>query len=113
MHRSITGPAQRLRIYVGESHHYHHQPLYHAIVIKAREMGMAGVTVTQAIEGFGASSRIHSSSLLALSADLPIIIDIIDSREYIEKLLPEITHMVDAGLITLEDITVIQYHYKS
>lgn len=113
MHANITGSTQRLRIYIGESHHYHHKPLYHAIVIKARELGMAGATVTRAMEGFGASSRIHSSNLLDLSADLPIIVEIIDSQEYIKKFLPELRDMVQAGLITVEDVNVMHYGHDA
>jgi PII-like signaling protein len=105
----ITGSAERLRIFVGESSRYHHQPLYHAIVVKAREMGMAGATVCRAFEGYGASSRIRSANLLDLSADLPVVIEIVDSHEYIARFLPVLDDMVDKGLITVDTVHVVKY----
>jgi PII-like signaling protein len=105
----ITGSAQRIRIFVGESARYHHQPLYHAIVLKAREMGMAGATVCRAFEGYGASSRIRSANLLDLSADLPVVIEIVDSQEYVERFLPILDGMVDKGLITVDTVHVVKY----
>ncbi|MHB1954897.1 MAG: DUF190 domain-containing protein [Sulfobacillus sp.] len=109
MTAKLTGQAQRLRIFIGEADHYHHKPLYHAIVLKAREMGLAGATVMRAFEGYGPSSRIHTTNLLDLSSDLPIVIEIVDSKEYIEKFLPVLDTMVDAGLITVDDVTVYKY----
>lgn len=108
----ITGEAQRLRIFIGESSHYRHKPLYHAIVLKAREMGLAGATVMRAFEGFGPNSRIHTTNLLDLSFDLPIVIEIVDSQEYIEKFLPVLDEMVDAGMITLDPVTVVKYAHR-
>jgi hypothetical protein len=108
----IIGPAKRVRIYIGENDKYAGKPLYHAIVLKAREMGMAGATVVRGIEGFGAKSRIHSARVLVLSSDLPIIVDIVDKEERIEKFLSHIKEIVKEGLITVEDVEVIKYSDK-
>jgi PII-like signaling protein len=105
----IMGSAQRVRIFIGESDRYHHQPLYHAIVLKAREMGMAGATVCRAFEGFGASTRIRSANLLDLSADLPVVVEIVDGQEYVERFLPVLDQMVDKGLITVDPVQVVKY----
>jgi hypothetical protein len=105
----ITGKARRLRIYIGESDKYKGMPLYHAIVLKAKELGLAGATVIRGLEGFGANSRIHSARILAISSDLPILIDIVDSVEYIEKIIPFLDEVVKQGLITIEDIEIIKY----
>ncbi|NPV42675.1 MAG: DUF190 domain-containing protein [Firmicutes bacterium] len=105
----ITGRARRLRIYIGESDHYKGMPLYHAIVLKAKELGLAGASVFRGIEGFGANSRIHSARILAISNDLPVLVDIVDSVEYIEKILPFLDEIVKEGLITIEDIEIIKY----
>jgi len=107
----ITGRARRLRIYIGESDKYKGMPLYHAIVLKAKELGLAGATVFRGIEGFGANSRIHSARILDLSSDLPILIDIVDSIEYIEKITPFLDDVVKQGLITIEDIEIIKYSH--
>ena len=113
MEAKITGEAVRLRIFVGEEAHYQHKPLYHAILLKAREMGMAGATVMRAFEGFGPSSRIHTASLLDLSADLPVVIEIVDSREYIDRFLPVLDEMVPAGLITVDAVHVVKYLHRA
>jgi hypothetical protein len=105
----ITGRARRLRIYIGESDYYKGMPLYHAIVLKAKELGLAGASVFRGIEGFGANSRIHSARILAISNDLPVLVDIVDSVEYIEKILPFLDEIVKEGLITIEDIEIIKY----
>lgn len=105
----MTGPAHRLRIYVGESARYHHQPLYHAIVMEARKRGLAGATVVRAMEGYGPSNRLHTTNLLDLSADLPIVIEIIDSQEYLTQFLTVLDEMVVGGLVTLDPVTVVQY----
>lgn len=112
----ITGPARRLRIYTGEDDTWRGKPLYHAIVMKARELGLAGATVCRGVEGFGANSRIHTARFTVLSSDLPVIIDIIDSVEYIEKLLPFLDEAVQEGLITLENVEIVKYvrnHHES
>lgn len=105
----ITGQARRIRIYIGEASKYKGKPLYHAIVLEAKKYGLAGVTVLRGIEGFGANSRIKTAKILELSHDLPIVIDIIDSIEYIEKFMPFLHEAVNEGLITIEDLEVIKY----
>lgn len=112
MEAKIDGEAVRLRIFIGETAHYHGKPLYHAIVMKARELGLAGATVMRAFEGYGASSRIHTSNLLTLSADLPVVVEIVDSREFIDKILPELDHMVTSGLVTMDPVNVLKYIHK-
>jgi hypothetical protein len=98
-----------LRIFVGESDRWHHQPLYEAIVLKARELGLAGATVLRGPMGFGLHSRLHTVKLLRLSEDLPMVIEIVDSEEKIEAFLPVLDGMIGSGLITLERVKVLQY----
>lgn len=105
----ISGQAERLRIYVGESDTAHGRGLWHAIVLAARRAGLAGATVYRAIEGFGASSRIHTAGLLDLSSDLPIVIEIVDSTEYVERFLPELLMLVQDGMVTRERVDVVHY----
>ncbi len=109
MSAKIAGQAQRLRIFVGESAHYHHQPLYHAILLEARKLGLAGATVMRAFEGFGPSSRIHTTQLLDLAGDLPIVIEIVDSEEYIRQFVSVVDHMLSSGLITIDPVDIVQY----
>jgi hypothetical protein len=104
--------ALLLRIFIGERDKYHGKPLYESIVMKAREMNLAGATVIRGILGFGAHSRIHSVKILELSQDLPIVIEIVDTKENIDKLLPFIDENVEEGLVTLEKIKVIKYRHK-
>jgi len=108
----ISGQARRIRIYINEASRYKGTPLYHAIVLKAKELGLAGTTVFRGIEGFGANSRIKTARILELSHDLPIVIDIVDSIEYLDKLMPFLDQTVNEGLITIEDIEVIKYAIK-
>ncbi len=98
-----------LRIFVGESDRWEHRPLYEAIVIKAREAHLAGATVLHGRMGFGASSKLHTAKILRLSEDLPIVIEIVDHREKIEKFLPTLEEMVKEGLVTLENVDVVWY----
>jgi hypothetical protein len=98
-----------LRIYVGESDRWQGKPLYEAIVLKAREIGVAGATVLRGIMGYGAASRIHTSKILRLSEDLPVVIEIVDNPQIISQLLPEIERMVQEGLVTIENVGVLQY----
>lgn len=107
----IEGQGQLLRIFVGESDKWHGKPLYEAIVRLARERGLAGTTVIRGIEGFGATSRIHTARILRLSEDLPIIIEIVDRADRIEAILPEIDPMIGDGLITLETVRIITYRH--
>ncbi len=105
----LEGVAQLLRIFIGESDRWHGQPLYEAIVLKARELHLAGATVLRGPMGFGANSRMHTVKLLRLSEDLPLIIEIVDTEEKIGLLLPYIDEMVGEGLITLEKVQVVKY----
>lgn len=98
-----------LRIFIGESDRWHHQPLYEAIVLKARELGLAGATVLRGSMGFGANSHLHTAKILRLSMDLPIVIEIVDSEDKIKLLLPHIDQMVLEGLVTLETVQVLKY----
>jgi PII-like signaling protein len=102
-----------LRIFIGESDRWEHKPLYEAIVLKARELGLAGATVLRGPMGFGATSRLHTSKILRLSEDLPLIIEIVDSEEQIQLFLPHLDLMVKEGLVTLEKVQVIKYRAAS
>ena len=105
----IPHDAVLLRIFIGENDRYDHRPLYEAIVLKAREMHIAGATVLRGPMGFGHSSRLHTAKILRLSEDLPFVIEIVDSEENINGLLPVIDKMMQSGLITLEKVRVLQY----
>ncbi len=98
-----------LRIFIGESDRYEHHPLHEAIVLKARELHLAGATVLRGAIGFGKSSRLHTSKILRLSIDLPVIIEIVDSEEKINAFLPTLDGMMAGGLVTLEKVRVIHY----
>jgi len=105
----IPHDAVLLRIFIGESDRWHHQPLYEALVLKAREMHLAGATVLRGPMGFGKSSRMHTAKILRLSMDLPLVIEIVDSDEKINSFLPVLDEMVKGGLVTLEKARVIDY----
>ena len=105
----IPRDAVRLRIYFGEDDKFHHQPLYEAIVLKAREMHLGGATVLRGHIGFGRSSHIHTTKILRLSQDLPVVVEIVDSREKIDAFLPELDQMMTSGLITIDKVQVLQY----
>jgi PII-like signaling protein len=98
-----------LRIFIGESDQWHGKPSYEAIVLKARELGLAGATVFRGAMGFGAHSRLHTFKILRLSEDLPIVIEIVDSQEKIDAFIPAIDQIVQEGLITMEPVRVIKY----
>ena len=103
-----------LRIFIGESDKYEGMPLYEKIVLKAREMNLAGATVTRGIMGFGADSRLHTSKFLRLSEDMPMVIELVDKEERLKLLIPFLDEAVEEGLITLEKVRVIKYrHSKS
>lgn len=108
----ITSDAKRLRIYIGESDRCQGTALYHALVLKAKELDLAGATVTRGLEGYGANSRIHTSRIVELSSDLPIVVEFVDSAEYINRFLPLLDDMVKEGMVTIEDVTVIKYGKK-
>lgn len=105
----IDGPALLARIYIGESDHHDGRPLYEAIVELLRERGVAGATVLRGIEGYGRAARLHTASVLRLSNDLPILIEVVDREDRLRAVLPQIDAMVPEGLITLEPVEVIAY----
>jgi PII-like signaling protein len=106
---AIPGDGYLLRVFVGESDRYGHSPLYEAIVMKAREFGLAGATVLRGVMGFGRHSVLHTAKVLRLSEDLPMVIEIVDGLEKIEKFLPALDQMIHDGMVTLEKVRVIQY----
>lgn len=105
----IPKQAQLLRIFIGEDDRCDGRPLYEAIVLKAREMHVAGATVLRGGLGYGHSSRLHTSKILRLSDDLPLVIEIVDSEERIASFLPVLDAMMTSGLVTLEKVEVLQY----
>lgn len=105
----IEGHALLVRIYIGESDRFEGKPLFEAIVMLLRERGLAGATVIRGIEGFGRNARLHTTRILRLSEDLPILIEVVDEEEKIRAVLPELDAMVGEGLITLERVEVIVY----
>jgi PII-like signaling protein len=105
----IEGEGKLLRIFVGESDRWHGKPLYQAIVERVRHEGLAGATVLRGIEGFGADSRLHTARILRLSEDLPVVVEIVDSAEQIERILPILDEMVGEGMVTVERVEVIAY----
>ena len=109
----ISKQALLLRIFFGEDDKLEGRPLYEAIVLKAREMHLAGATVLRGPMGFGASSRLHTTKILRLSEDLPLLIEIVDSEDNINAFLPILDGMMSSGLITLEKVQVLQYGDKA
>jgi uncharacterized protein len=105
----LHGRALRLTILLGESDVWHHRPLYSEIVHRAREADLAGASVFHGVEGFGASSLIHTTRLLSMSEDLPVAIVIIDDEERIRAFLPTVDELVSEGLVVLDDCEVIRY----
>lgn len=108
----ISEDGELLRIFIGESDRWQGKPLYEAIIMKAREMGLAGATMLRGLMGFGAASRIHTAKILRLSQDMPIVIEIVDSADKIDSLLPIVDEMVQEGMVTVERVRVIQYRHK-
>jgi len=108
----IPEDAVLLRIFIGENDRHRHQPLYEAIVLKAREMQMAGATVLRGPMGFGKSSHLHTAKILRLSMDLPLVIEIVDSEEKVNAFLPVLEQMMGGGLVTLEKAKVIHYRHS-
>jgi hypothetical protein len=105
----IPHEAVLLRIFLGESDRHRHRPLYEAIVLKARELHLAGATVLRGPMGYGKSSRLHTAKILQLSMDLPLVIEIVDSEEKIQAFLPVLDGMMGGGLVTLEKVRVLDY----
>lgn len=108
----IPEDALLLRIFIGENDRWQHQPLYEAIVMKARERHLAGATVLRGPMGFGAASRIHTAKILRLSTDLPLVIEIVDSEEKVNAFLPDLEAMMGGGLVTLEKVKVLHYRHE-
>lgn len=108
----IEGEGQLVRVFIGEADRWHGKPLYQAIVERMRKEGLAGTTVIKGVEGFGAASRLHTTRILQLSTDLPIVIEVVDSQERIDLILPILDEMVGDGLVTLEKVHIITYRGK-
>ncbi len=108
----LPDQAMLLRVFIGESDKYKGKPLYEQIVLKARELNLAGATAIRGIMGYGADSRIHAAKLLELSLDLPIVVEIVDIEENLNKLLPFLDQTVKEGLVTLEKVKVITYRHS-
>ena len=106
---NIPEDGYLLRIFVGESDRHGHRPLYESIVLQAREAGLAGATVLRGVMGFGKHSILHTAKILRLSEDMPMIIEIVDSLENIEKFLPVLDELIKDGLVTIEKVRVIHY----
>jgi len=109
----IDGPALRLRIHCGEADQWQGRPLYEAIVHLLRDRGIAGATVLRGIEGFGRAARIHTTRILRLSEDLPIVIEVVDQEDRLRAIMPELERMLADGLITAEPVEVIAYRSRS
>lgn len=106
---NLNGKCKILKIYISEDSKYNNHNLYHALVLKLKEIGMAGVTVTKGVEGYGQGKRLHTSRILELSASLPIIVEVIDKPDRIELAVPIVREMVNEGLIIVTDVDVIKY----
>lgn len=107
--RALDGEQVLVRIFIGEGDKWHHQPLHVALLERLRKEGMAGATVLRGAAGFGARSVVHTTHLLRLSEDLPIVIEVVDSEERVERLLPVLDEMVSEGLVTMERVRVLKY----
>ncbi|MCI3275479.1 DUF190 domain-containing protein [Streptomyces cylindrosporus] len=105
----LTGNALRVTVFIGENDTWHHKPLYSEIVHRAHAAGLAGASVFRGIEGFGASSLIHTTRLLSLSEDLPVAIVMVDTGERVRAFLPQLDELVGEGLVILDDCEVIRY----
>jgi hypothetical protein len=108
----MEGEGQLLRIFIGESDRWEGRPLYEAIVELVRREGLAGATVLRGIEGFGADSRLHTARILRLSEDLPVVIEIVDTEDNVQRVLPMLDEMVGEGMLTVERVHVIAYRGK-
>jgi PII-like signaling protein len=107
---TTTEDEYLLRIFVGESDRYDHRPLYEAIVLKARETGLAGATVLRGVMGFGKNSILHTAKILRLSEDLPMVVEILDGQEKVEGFLPLLDQMISDGLVTIEKVNAIHFN---
>ncbi len=107
--RTIRGQQTLMRIFIGESDKWEGKPLYEALLHLLREEGIAGATVLRAVAGFGANSTVHTASVLRLSVDLPIVVEVVDATDRIESVLPKLDERIGGGLITLEKVEVIMH----
>jgi PII-like signaling protein len=105
----FEGEGKLVRVFIGESDQFHGRPLYQAIVERIRAEGLAGATVVRGVEGFGASSRLHTSRILRLSEDLPVVIEVVDTEEHIDRILPMLDDMLGDGMVTVERVHVVSY----
>jgi PII-like signaling protein len=108
----LTGEKVLMRIFTGEQKRYGHKPLYEALVELFRKEGLAGATVLRGVSGFGAHRIYHTQKLLELSVDLPIVIEVVETQERIDAIMPKVDEMIESGLVTLEKVTVIRYTHK-
>jgi PII-like signaling protein len=106
---NLSGECVLLRVFIGEMDRYEGHPLHEAIVLKARETGLAGATVLRSPLGFGVTSRLHTAKILRLSEDLPMVVEIVDTKEKIDAFLPTLDAMMDGGLVTTETVNVVHY----
>jgi len=109
MTEQFRGERTLMRVFIGESDKYHGKPLYEALLERFRGKGLAGATVLRGVAGFGASSKMHTDRVLRLSVDLPLIIEVVETHEAIQGILPDLSEMIGGGLITLEKANVILY----
>jgi PII-like signaling protein len=107
--KALEGTQVLVRVFVGESDQWHHQPLHVALLERLRREGFSGATVTRGVAGFGAHSLIHTANILRLSQDLPVIVEIVDTEAEVERLRPILDEMVAEGLVTMEKVTVLRY----
>ena len=105
----LEGEGKLLRIFIGESDRWHGKPLYEEIVALVRREGLAGATVLRGVEGFGAKSHLHTARILRLSEDLPIVVELVDTAENIDRVLPKLDGMIEEGMVTTERVQVIAY----
>lgn len=108
----LSGLALRLSIFIGEDDRWHHKPLYHEIVKRAREAGLAGASVLRGVEGYGASSMIHTTRLLDLAEDLPLVVIIVDAEDRIRAFLPQLDELVTEGMVMVDEVEVVRYVAK-
>ena len=111
--RTLDGEQMLVRIFIGESDKWHHQPLSTALVERIRKEGFAGATVIRGLAGFGASSHLHTANILRLSVDLPLVIEVVDTPEHVERLYPILDEMLNGGLVTVEKVRVLRYAAKT
>lgn len=109
----LHGRARRLMVFVGESDQCHHHPVYTEIVHRAHRAGLAGATVLRGVEGYGASNHVHTSRILSLSEDLPVVVVIVDAAERVDAFLPQLDDVISEGLVVVDDVEVVRYVGRS